>query len=43
MSVTAALSHLVNGSNVDPAWTEGAVQTYIATARHHAAGLRRLR
>jgi hypothetical protein len=27
---------------VDATWTEGAVQSYIATARHHRTGLRRI-
>jgi hypothetical protein len=32
----------IKRSNVDPTWTEGAVQNYIATAKHHRKGLRRI-
>jgi carbonic anhydrase/acetyltransferase-like protein (isoleucine patch superfamily) len=41
-SLVAGVPATIKRSNVDTAWTEGAVQTYIATARHHAAGLRRI-
>jgi hypothetical protein len=33
----------VKRSGVDTTWTERAVRDYIATARHHRSGLRRLR
>jgi carbonic anhydrase/acetyltransferase-like protein (isoleucine patch superfamily) len=42
-SLVAGVPATVKRSNVDPSWTEGAVQTYIATAKHHRTGLRRLR
>ena len=42
-SLVAGVPATVKRSKVDPSWTEDAVQTYIATARHHRAGLRRLR
>ena len=42
-SLVAGVPATVKRSNVDTTWTEGAVQTYIATAKHHAAGLRRIR
>jgi carbonic anhydrase/acetyltransferase-like protein (isoleucine patch superfamily) len=41
-SLVAGVPATIKRSNVDTVWTEGAVQTYIATARHHAAGLRRI-
>jgi carbonic anhydrase/acetyltransferase-like protein (isoleucine patch superfamily) len=41
-SLVAGVPATVKRSNVDPTWTEGAVLTYIATAKHHAAGLRRI-
>jgi carbonic anhydrase/acetyltransferase-like protein (isoleucine patch superfamily) len=42
-SLVAGVPAKVKRSGVDPTWTEGAVQTYIATAKHHRAGLRRIR
>lgn len=42
-SLVAGVPAAVKRSGVDTTRTEGAVQAYIATARHHAAGLRRLR
>ena len=41
-SLVAGVPATVKRSGVDPAWTEGAVQTYIATAEHHRTGLRRI-
>jgi len=41
-SLVAGVPATIKRSGVDPTWTEGAVQTYIATARHHKAGLRRI-
>jgi carbonic anhydrase/acetyltransferase-like protein (isoleucine patch superfamily) len=41
-SLVAGVPATVKRSNVDTRWTEGAVQNYIATARHHRTGLRRL-
>jgi carbonic anhydrase/acetyltransferase-like protein (isoleucine patch superfamily) len=41
-SLVAGVPATIKRSGVDPAWTEGAVQTYIATARHHKTGLRRI-
>jgi carbonic anhydrase/acetyltransferase-like protein (isoleucine patch superfamily) len=41
-SLVAGVPAKVKRSGVDTTWTEGAVQTYIATARHHRAGLRRI-
>jgi len=38
----AGVPATVKRSNVNTTWTEGAVQNYIATARHHRAGLRRI-
>jgi hypothetical protein len=38
----AGVPATVKRSNVETTWTEGAVRNYIATARHHKAGLRRL-
>jgi hypothetical protein len=39
----AGVPATIKRSDVDPGWTEGAVQQYIETARHHRSGLRRLR
>jgi carbonic anhydrase/acetyltransferase-like protein (isoleucine patch superfamily) len=41
-SLVAGVPATIKRSDVDTTWTERAVQTYIATARHHAVGLRRL-
>jgi carbonic anhydrase/acetyltransferase-like protein (isoleucine patch superfamily) len=41
-SLVAGVPATVKRSNVEPTWTEGAVRDYIATARHHRTGLRRL-
>jgi carbonic anhydrase/acetyltransferase-like protein (isoleucine patch superfamily) len=41
-SLVAGVPATIKRSNVDPTWTEGAVQNYIATARHHRKGLRRI-
>ena len=41
-SLVAGVPATVKRSNVDTTWTERAVQTYIATAKHHKAGLRRI-
>jgi carbonic anhydrase/acetyltransferase-like protein (isoleucine patch superfamily) len=41
-SLVAGVPATVKRSNVDTRWTEGAVRNYIATARHHRTGLRRL-
>jgi carbonic anhydrase/acetyltransferase-like protein (isoleucine patch superfamily) len=42
-SLVAGVPATIKRSNVDPTWTERAVQTYIATAKHYKTGLRRLR
>ena len=42
-SLAAGVPAKVKRSNVDPARTESAVQTYRETAKHHREGLRRLR
>jgi carbonic anhydrase/acetyltransferase-like protein (isoleucine patch superfamily) len=42
-SLVAGVPAVIKRSNVDTTWIGGSVQTYIATARHHAAGLRRIR
>ncbi len=42
-SLVAGVPATVKRSNVDTTWTERAVQTYIASAKHHRTGLRRLR
>jgi carbonic anhydrase/acetyltransferase-like protein (isoleucine patch superfamily) len=42
-SLVAGVPATIKRSNVDATWTERAVQNYIATAKHHAAGLRRIR
>jgi carbonic anhydrase/acetyltransferase-like protein (isoleucine patch superfamily) len=42
-SLVAGVPATVKRSGVDPTRTESAVQTYIATAKHHRAGLRRIR
>ncbi len=41
-SLVAGVPAKVKRSDVAATWTEGAVQTYIATAKHHRAGLRRI-
>ena len=41
-SLVAGVPATVKRSNVSTTRTEGAVQNYIATARHHRAGLRRI-
>jgi carbonic anhydrase/acetyltransferase-like protein (isoleucine patch superfamily) len=41
-SLVAGVPATIKRSNVDTTWTEDAVQSYIETARHHRAGLRRL-
>jgi carbonic anhydrase/acetyltransferase-like protein (isoleucine patch superfamily) len=41
-SLVAGVPATIKRSNVDTTWTERAVQTYIATAKHHRAGLRRI-
>jgi carbonic anhydrase/acetyltransferase-like protein (isoleucine patch superfamily) len=41
-SLVAGVPATVKRSNVNTTWTESAVQTYIATAKHHRAGLRRI-
>jgi carbonic anhydrase/acetyltransferase-like protein (isoleucine patch superfamily) len=41
-SLVAGVPATVKRSNVDTSRTEDAVQTYLATARHHRTGLRRL-
>jgi carbonic anhydrase/acetyltransferase-like protein (isoleucine patch superfamily) len=42
-SLVAGVPATVKRTGVDTRWTEGAVQTYIETARHHRTGLRRIR
>jgi carbonic anhydrase/acetyltransferase-like protein (isoleucine patch superfamily) len=42
-SLVAGVPATVKRSDVDATWTEGAVRNYIATARHHKTGLRRIR
>jgi carbonic anhydrase/acetyltransferase-like protein (isoleucine patch superfamily) len=42
-SLVAGVPATVKRSDVDTRRTEGAVQSYIATARHHRTGLRRIR
>ena len=42
-SLVAGVPAAVKRSGVDPIWTQGAVKSYIETARHHRRGLRRLR
>jgi carbonic anhydrase/acetyltransferase-like protein (isoleucine patch superfamily) len=42
-SLVAGVPAVVKRSNVDTTWIGGSVQTYVATAKHHAAGLRRIR
>jgi carbonic anhydrase/acetyltransferase-like protein (isoleucine patch superfamily) len=41
-SLVAGVPATIKRSNVNPTWTESAVQTYIATAKHHRTGLRRI-
>jgi carbonic anhydrase/acetyltransferase-like protein (isoleucine patch superfamily) len=41
-SLVAGVPAAIKRSGVDTTWTQRAVQTYIETARHHRAGLRRL-
>ncbi len=42
-SLVAGVPAMVKRSAVDTRWTEQAVRNYIATARHHRTGLRRIR
>jgi carbonic anhydrase/acetyltransferase-like protein (isoleucine patch superfamily) len=42
-SLVAGVPATVKRSGIDTSWIENAVQTYIETARHHRAGLRRIR
>jgi len=42
-SLVAGVPAAIKRSDVDPTWTQGAVKSYIETARHHRRGLRRLR
>jgi len=41
-SLVAGVPGAIKRTGVDTTWTERAVKTYIATARHHREGLRRL-
>jgi carbonic anhydrase/acetyltransferase-like protein (isoleucine patch superfamily) len=41
-SLVAGVPATIKRTGVDPAWTQGAVKSYIETARHHRRGLRRL-
>ena len=41
-SLVAGVPATIRRSGVDTSWTQGAVRTYIETARHHRRGLRRL-
>jgi carbonic anhydrase/acetyltransferase-like protein (isoleucine patch superfamily) len=41
-SLVAGVPAQIKRTGVDTGWTEGAVRTYIETARHHRKGLRRL-
>jgi carbonic anhydrase/acetyltransferase-like protein (isoleucine patch superfamily) len=41
-SLVAGVPATIKRSNVDSTWTGRAVQTYIATAKHHRTGLRRI-
>jgi carbonic anhydrase/acetyltransferase-like protein (isoleucine patch superfamily) len=41
-SLVAGVPATVKRSNVDPTRIKGAVQSYLATARHHKTGLRRI-
>ena len=41
-SLVAGVPATIKRSNVDTTWTERAVQNYIATAKHHRTGLRRI-
>ena len=42
-SLVAGVPATIKRGGVDPTWTQGAVKSYIETARHHRRGLRRLR
>jgi carbonic anhydrase/acetyltransferase-like protein (isoleucine patch superfamily) len=42
-SLVAGVPATIKRSGVDATWTRGAVEMYVATARHHRAGLRRIR
>ena len=42
-SLVAGVPATIKRSGVDTTWTQGAVKSYIETARHHQRGLRRLR
>ena len=41
-SLVAGVPATIKRTGMDPAWTQGAVKSYIETARHHRRGLRRL-
>jgi len=41
-SLVAGVPATIKRSNVDTTWTERAVATYVATAKHHKTGLRRI-
>ena len=41
-SLVAGVPATIKRTGVDPTWTQGAVKSYIETARHHRRGLRRL-
>ncbi len=41
-SLVVGVPATIKRTGVDTTWTEGAVRTYIETARHHRKGLRRL-
>ena len=41
-SLVAGVPATIRRTDVDTTWTQGAVKTYIETARHHRTGLRRL-
>jgi carbonic anhydrase/acetyltransferase-like protein (isoleucine patch superfamily) len=41
-SLVAGVPATIKRTGVDASWTQGAVKTYIETARHHRRGLRRI-
>ena len=41
-SLVAGVPATIKRSNIDASWTEGSVQTYIDTAKHHRSGQRRI-
>ena len=41
-SLVAGVPATIKRTGVNPAWAQGAVKSYIETARHHRRGLRRL-